>query len=141
MAKTFEQQVASFTDGGERALLAVARDAISEVAEQANTPVSKGGRMRVDTGFLRASAVAELNQIPSGPTEGRARSAGETGAIYSPNAESLNLVLAKMKLGDTVFFGWTARYAKYRETYDAFLETALQNWQGIVNVSIRKFRR
>lgn len=137
----FEDTVNKFADKGAEKLLAVARDAINSVVEQANTPVSKGGRMRVDTGFLRASGVAELNQIPSGPTEGRARSAGETGEIYHPDSGNLNLILAKMKLGDTVFYGWTARYAKYRETYDGFLETALQNWQSIVNVSIRKFQR
>lgn len=146
---TFEEQVGAIVDKKKRQLLAIARDAVSNVIEIAQTPVAKGGKIRVDTGFLRSSGVAALDQIPSGPSEGRRRGAneGSHGDVLTDyhmegnvmNGESLNIVLAKWKLGQTLFFGWTAKYAKVRETYDGFLESALQGWQGIVDVSIKKF--
>lgn len=143
MAKSFEEQINAFADKTEAKILAVAREAIDGIVEQAQTPVAKGGKMRVDTGFLRASGVGALNQMPVGPTNRRKRAQDETGVLaeYRVNGESLNLVLAKMKIGDSVYFGWTAKYAKVRETYDGFLETALQNWQNIVDVSIKKFSK
>lgn len=137
----FEEQIEGFVNNSQKKLLNVARDAIATTVEDAETPVAKGGRMRVDTGFLRSSGAAALNEIPSGPTKGRKRSQGESGEFYTRDGTSLNIALAQMKIGDTVFYGWTAKYAKIRETYDGFLETALQKWQNTVNFSIKKFSR
>lgn len=115
-------------------MLAVVRTAITDTIEEAQTPVAKGGRMRVKTGFLRASGGAALNAAPQGPSK------GDPDGNYTWNIESLNTVLANMKLGDAFYFGWTARYAKYREVYDGFLETAVQNWQTNVNRATNYFR-
>lgn len=118
-------------------MLAVVRSAISDTIEQAQTPVAKGGRMRVKTGFLRASGGAALNAVPTGPRTGDRKAPDN---YYSWKVESLNAVLARMKLGDTFYFGWTAHYAKIREVYDGFLETSVQNWQTQVNKAVQKFR-
>lgn len=115
-------------------ILAVVRQAISEVAEDAQTPVAKGGRMRVKTGFLRASGVASLNAAPTGPRS------GDKKGTYTWDGETINTTLAKMKIGDAFYFGWTAYYAKYREVFDGFLETATQNWQTHVDKAVQFFR-
>jgi len=121
-------------------MLDVTRIAVSSVIEDAQTVKAKGGKMRVDTGFLRASGLASLNTLPSGPSKGRKRTPTEIGVLpeYSIFGESLNLVLAKMKLGDTFYWGWTANYARYREIYDGFLDTALQKWQQFVDDAVKK---
>lgn len=115
-------------------MLAVVRTAISDTVEEAQTPVAKGGRMRVRTGFLRASGGAAINTAPTGPSR------GDPKGNYTWKIESLNTVLSAMKLGDAFYFGWTANYAKYREVYDGFLESAVQNWQTHVNRAVNYFR-
>ncbi|RUW55657.1 hypothetical protein EOA32_00925 [Mesorhizobium sp. M1A.F.Ca.ET.072.01.1.1] len=100
----------------------------------AQTPVAKGGRMRVDTGFLRASGQASLNGVPTGPVR------PEAGKTYSYNENSVIAALSKLRFGANFFFGWTANYAKYREAYDGFLEGALQRWQQTVNEVVAEIK-
>lgn len=140
---SFEKQVASIAKKTEEKMLAAARQAIDDLVRQAETPVAKGGKMRVDTGFLRNSGVAAINQMPVGQTEGVRRKGNQTGVIYSSpvNGDNLQTTLARWKLGETFFYGWTARYARIRETYDGYLETALQNWPSIAGVAISKVRK
>ena len=126
-------------------LLAVVRTAISNVVDDAQTPVAKGGKMRVDTGFLRSTGLADVGKVPIGPSvspdhattqyprRGKAQS-------YTYDGQFLNIALSKMKIGDTFYFGWTANYAKYREAYDGFLESALQKWQTHVDNAITRLR-
>lgn len=118
----------------EARMLAVMRQSIANVVEDAQTPVAKGGRMRVKTGFLRASGLASLNAAPSGPR------VGDKKKTYAWEGESVNTVLAKMKIGDAFYFGWTAGYAKYREVFDGFLESAIQKWQNHVDTAVQYFR-
>jgi hypothetical protein len=110
-------------------LEAVMRASLNDVVENAQTPVARGGKMRVDTGFLRASGRASIGGWPTGP-DVRLPTAGPNS--YSYDADAIVAVLAKMVIGDTFFFGWTANYAQYRELYDGFLEAALQHWARIV---------
>lgn len=87
--------------------------------------------MRVDTGFLRASGTASLNGMPTGPVRGDPKAKP---GQYDDGSGTGNvmLVLAQMSLGAVFFFGWVANYAKYREAYDGFLESAVQQWPKIV---------
>jgi peptidoglycan hydrolase-like protein with peptidoglycan-binding domain len=111
----------------EKRMLALMRQSLQDVIENAQTPTGKGGRMRVDTGFLRASGRASLTGMPSGPVR------GEPDQKYSYSDESAVIaILGQMKLGQTLHFGWTANYAKYRELFDGFLEGALMHWARIV---------
>lgn len=134
MMKNLVGDVDKFIINTEERMLAVARQSISAVIEDAQVPVAKGGRMRVKTGFLRSSGLAELNTVPVGPTR------GDPDGRYNWTADKLNLVLARMKLGDVFYFGWTANYARTREVFDAFLETAVQKWQTHVNNAVSYFR-
>ena len=124
---SFEAQVKELVDNTDDKLLAVFRESIQRVVDVAQTPVAKGGRMRVDTGFLRASGMASTNGMPSGPTR------NEAGAQFAYSDADVIVTLARMKPGDTFFFGWTAVYAKYREYEDGFLRLAAQQWPTIVN--------
>lgn len=93
--------------------------------------------MRVDTGFLRASGRMSLTGMPTGPAT---KPDGAKKDQFTPMFSSSLIGLAEAKLGATIFVGWTAKYAKYREVKDAFLETALQNWQQIVDINVAKLR-
>ena len=118
---TFTAQIKAFTDRAHEKLEAVVKQSAQEVFSIAQTPVAQGGRMPVDTGFLRNSLVAELN-----------------GATVSGGVDAYVLAVASMDLGDVVFGGWTANYARFQE-YGAqgregrfFMLGAAQQWQAIV---------
>jgi hypothetical protein len=121
MAK-FSAQVDKIVLATKKRQLALMRQSLQETVDVAQTPVAKGGRMRVDTGFLRASGQSSLNGMPTGPQR------GAEGGAYNWKENQTELTLAGMDLGSTFFFGWTANYAKYREAFDGFLETAVQGW-------------
>lgn len=145
MADSFDVIMDKFVADSKDKMIAVVKNSIKEVVQDAQTPLSKGGKIHVDTGFLRSSGQAQLNQIPSGQTEGRQRAEGELGVLpeyaVPDNADYILSTLAKMKIGDTFYFGWTARYASTREIYDGFMESAVMKWKEIVDNQIRRLRR
>lgn len=134
----FETVIDKLIIDTEAKLLAVIRTAISDTVEEIQTPVAKGGKMRVDTGFLRSSGVSKLGQLPEGPGRGEPHAAKGS---YSWTGDALGVTLAKMVIGDTFYFGWTAKYAKYREAYDGFMESGLMNWQTHVDNAVARFRK
>lgn len=93
-------------------------------------PMNKGGRMRVDTGFLRASGAISYTGMPTGPER------GEPDQRYDYEVSVTRDKLETLELGNTIYFGWTASYARIREAYDGFLEGALQNWSKYVNRNV-----
>ena len=130
-----------FGENAEQVALDVTKESIEDVIEEANKPVSAGGRMRVDTGFLRSSGVGAVNQIPSGPSEGIKRKAGQTGIIYNYTIQPVLSALINLKDGDTFYYGWTARYAEIREAYDGFVASAVQKWDEIVDNNVRRLKK
>lgn len=122
----------------EKRLEAVVRGSIQDLVINAQTPVAQGGRMRVDTGFLRASGRASLEGWPSGPNikpkEAKPNS-------YTYNGKAVSATLLNMKIGDTFYFGWTANYAEYRELYDGFMEGSMRHWQRYVAFNTDKARQ
>lgn len=135
--KSFSAQVEDIVAVSEKRMVALMRQSLQDVINNAQTPVAKGGRMRVDTGFLRASGQASLNGMPTGPTR------GERDAPNSYNFDDRNVEvrLGELKFGATFFFGWTAEYARYRELFDGFLEGALQHWARIVAINTDTIRQ
>lgn len=147
MVDKFTAQIDKIVENTKEKMLNVVKDSIQEVIFDAQKHVNDGGKMRVDTGFLRSSGVASLNSIPSGESKGRKRRKNEEGVLpeYMTDKKGLKGVtvedaLIKMKIGDTFYFGWTAKYAKYRETYDGFLDSALQKWKETVDHFVRKVK-
>jgi hypothetical protein len=139
MAKNFTAAVDEWVQKSQARMLAIAQTAIQSVIDDAQTPVAKGGRMRINTGFLRASGQASLNGFPTGP-EQKPAGAGP-GSIVWAGEQNVTLVLMQLAPGDSFFFGWTANYAKYREAKDAFLDLAVQRWQEYVNAAVAEAKR
>ena len=130
MAKTFSAQVDDWIAKSERLSMAVLQQATQAVINEANTPVAKGGRMRVDTGFLRNSLKANIGSMPSG-----ASSPGNW------DDSEVVLTLIRMQPGQVFYAGWTANYARPREHYDGFLRMATQKWQDQVDAAARQLRQ
>lgn len=130
--------VEDFVKESEARMLAVMRQSLADVVENSQTPTREGGRMRVDTGFLRASGRANLNGWPSGES---VRPIGAKPNQFSYNGEAVTATLLKMKFGDTFHYGWTAEYAPIRELYDGFLEASLQNWSRYVAFATDTLKR
>lgn len=123
---TFSAQVDAFVAETTKRITALGKQSVVELIEEVQTPRAKGGKMRVDTGFLRASGQLSLTGMPTGPERGDLDKKYTTAPIGLVD-------LAGWRPGQTIWFGWTAHYAKYREAYDGFLISGIQNWQAIVN--------
>lgn len=128
MSNSFEAQVDKIVVNTEKRLTLVMQQSLLNAVNEMQTPTAKGGRMRVDTGFLRASGQSSLNGMPTGPSRNMN---GQTNIIWNEN--QTELVIAKLTFGSTFFFGWTANYAKYRNAFDGFLDVTVQRWQQIVD--------
>jgi len=112
----------------EARLDAVWKTAAQDIAREVQTPRAKGGKMPVDTGYLRNSFAADVNSTP----------AGNGNSPYS--AGPISIVINRAKIGDRVVFGWNAQYSIYMEARYSFLRSAAQNWQQIVDKSAQKVR-
>ncbi len=123
-----QADIDEFIKVSEKRMIAVMQQSIQDVVNEAQQPITKGGRMRVDTGFLRSSGQHSIGSIPTGPTKGENKLPNS----YQYDSGPLITTLSKLKFGDVFFFGWTAGYAEVREVYDGFLGGALQNWARIV---------
>lgn len=132
MTLNFSAQVSDIVRRNEIKVDALIKTAVQDVIDDAQLSDDKGGRMRVDTGFLRASGQISLTGMPSGPER------GEATGTYNPADENVALTLAGVKAGDTVYFGWTANYAAAREFYDGFLSGAVQKWQRFVDAACKR---
>ena len=106
------------------------------------TPRSAGGRLRVDTGFLRASLMASTAAMPSISPTARPVEGGK----YVYNEGQVEAVIAGAEVGDTLYSGYTASYAAAREfgargqPPDAFVRMAAQNWGMIVDRNTAKVK-
>ena len=124
----FSASVAGFGARATQRATAILRESAQRVIEEAQTPTAKGGKMRIDTGFLRASGQASNTGMPYGPSD----------KSEAPGQFDYTLVIAQAKLGGTIYWGWSAGYALYREFHDGFMRSAAQNWQAIVNQVARE---
>lgn len=128
--KPFAAQIAELAEKTLEQQRAVMSASIQDVIEAAQLPVAQGGRMPVDTGFLRNSLVSELN-----------------GSKVAEGPESYTLVAAQIEPGDTARFGWPAEYAMrieygfvgedslgrtFNQQGKFFVEGAAAQWQEIV---------
>jgi len=114
-----------------RRMTAVMRTSAQSVINEAQTPKGKGGNLPLDTGFLRASGQASLDGMPTGPgrlSEGR------------PDGEDTSLVINRAFPGDTIFFGWTAVYARVQEQKNGFMRRAAMNWRAHVLGAVQEVR-
>lgn len=135
MVERFSVTLERFAEKSEQRMKAVMQMSVQDVIDDAQLSVAKGGRMRVDTGFLRASGTASLTGMPSGPVRGDKD-------FYADDSAAIELVIAGFGPGKTFWFGWSANYARAREAKDAFLRMAAQRFPFYVkkNIQIAKAR-
>lgn len=133
----FTATVAAWATRSEKVMGAIRNESVKRVIQDAQLSDDKGGRMRVDTGFLRSSGQLSLSGMPTGPIR-PADDAIKNDPRYdvSPSV----LILAGAKLENTLYFGWTANYAAYREWHDGFLRIAVQKWPSIVNAVVGELK-
>jgi len=144
---TFTVEVDAWVLECKERLLKVARQSISDVIEEAQTPgpsvanpsVSEGGKMPIDTGFLRASGRSNIGSMPYGPNRGVKNEKYPSPDEYKTEGTT-SVNLAKLAVGDVYYFGWGAEYAPVIELRYGFLDSALQNWQAIVSRNAAKLK-
>ncbi|MBB3234439.1 hypothetical protein [Phyllobacterium endophyticum] len=139
---SFSAQVAAFAEKIPGAVEAVFKESVQELVAEMQTPIGQGGRMRVDTGFLRASLMASTAAMPAispnrKPVDGQS---------YGYDAGQIEAVILGSDINDTLFFGYSAAYAGHREygsngqTPDAFVRSAAQRWDSIVEMKARELK-
>lgn len=135
--ESFAAQVEDWANRTEAQLLDITRRSIQDLVENhMQVPIAQGGNMPVDTGFLRNSGMAALNAWPIGEAE---KPKDAKPGQFSWNASSLVLALANMKMGDTLFFGWVANYARKQELRNGFLEGSTRKWSDIVAKNAKEY--
>jgi len=139
MARTWKKKsltapVDNFVRKSKARTEAVWKESTKRLIFYIQTPRAKGGRMRVDTGFLRASGQASLTGLPSGPAR------PDDGRTYHNVPDITVVAIAKAQLGGKIWFGWTANYARVREYYDGFLRGGVAEWKRIVGEVVRDLK-
>lgn len=141
MAKvSFSATIAEWAKKVPEAAEAVRNDAVQATVKEMQTLDREGGRMRFRTGFLWASLMASTSAMPR--IDPKAKPVD--GQTYSYDAGTIEAVLLGADLKDTLYFGYTASYAAAREygargqAPDAFVRSAVQNWQNNVNASAKR---
>lgn len=131
--KSFAAQVSEAVAKYEKRMEATFKSSVQDLVEEVTKPVAKGGRMRVDTGFLRSSLMASTAQMPLA-NAARPRD----GTNYDLDEGAIEAVIIGAELGDTIYLGFTANYARPREYYDGFVEGAALQWAQIVDRNAKK---
>jgi len=137
---SFSGQIAAFNRKVTQRYRTVAKTAVQETVSMAQRVRDEGGRMRVDTGFLRASIQAAVGNMPSGPTENENKKKYPIGSIVAGEPVSVTLVRWNPDREEVLYIGWTANYARYREAQDGFLRGAVELWDVTVNSAVAKVR-
>lgn len=96
--KSFSASVKAFAGRTKQQMRDVFAEAVQDVVEDAQTPKAKGGRMPVDTSFLRNSLASGLN-----------------GSFGPVGPDSYVVTLSELEIGDIARFAWTASYARRME--------------------------
>jgi len=126
MTKSFSAQVDDWIKKVKGLEEAIFLKSVEKTIEIAQTPVAKGGRMRIDTSYLRNSGTTTLNAPVATVTFNLNKDAGL-------NRDDSIAVIAGADITDTIYFTWTANYARIREQKDGFRLGAMQEWQTTVN--------
>lgn len=143
MAKlSFSAQVKAWADKVPEAVEAVWKESTKEVVKDMQRLTTEGGRMRFKTGFLQSSLLSSTTAMPT--IDQNALPAPN--ATYVWDADVVEAVINSAEIGQTIFLGYTAAYAAFREyganghPPDGFVRLAVQNWAGIVDKNAKKVK-
>jgi len=138
---SFSGAVGAWVSASKQRVLAVRNEAAQRIVEEMQTPGpsvanpggGQGGRLPIQTGFLRASLLAiNGTALPS------VRLNPNPDARYTYDEGQVGLVIADAAISDTLSFIYTANYSKYMEEKYAFVRLAAQNWGNIVATVARE---
>lgn len=145
---SFQGEIDKQVANTKKRMLMVMKQSLLIAVNEMQTPVSKGGKMRVDTGFLRASIQVSLNGVPGGPNASfngtDTKPKGSTPGQFDDGNRKypqIEVTIGKMKFGSNLYVTWTANYAKYREAHDGFVYSTIQRWQQIVDAVVAEAKR
>lgn len=131
----FSQKVQDFATKAPKLFEFVWHASMKDLVEEMQTPRASGGNMPVWTQFLRASLMASTSHMPAMIKGHRPASMD---ARYPYNPAPLLAVIEGAKMGQTVYFGYTADYAAYQEYGTRYFQgrrfrtKAAQQWPSIV---------
>lgn len=135
----FQDQTRRATARMDKRMKAAAQLSVQRVVERAErVEGEQGGRMRIDTGFLRASGGAALGTMPRGPARNPGRKKYPLGTTLT--GMPLPVALAQWDFTKPLNYGWTANYALAREAKDKFVVGAAQLWPRIVKQAISEVK-
>ena len=134
---SFSRDVKRFTEKYQKRLKATARTAVQDLEGEISTVTGDGGRLRVDTGFLRASFGWNVGSLPSGPSE---NPGGNFPAGQTISGEPLPVALAKWDFSQPLYGGFTANYARPREARDGFVRGGVEKWDQIVDSAAKRVK-
>jgi hypothetical protein len=126
---SFEAEVQFLVNKTEKNMLRVMQASIQDVVDASQKPRGKGGRMPIDTGFLRASGQGSYSGMPSGPVRGDKKEPNS----YTYDSGPIGVLINGLTVGKTFYFGWTANYARIQNLRTGFLDAAVQRWQEFVD--------
>ena len=124
---TFTADINKFISASNDRIEAVFKQSAQEVIREAQTDYNKGGNTPIDTSFLINSGQAAIGQLPIGPDE-----QPEGYAVQDWNPGETVTTINRWRVGETLYFGWTANYAQPMENRFKFMRKASQKWQTIV---------
>lgn len=143
---SFGAQVGKWAAQTEQRMTAVFRDAAQTVANEVTTPTGSGGNMPVVTGNLRRSLMASTTAMPTLKSDEEE---------FSGNDGQITLVIAGANIGETIYLGFQAVYARrieygfkgtdslgrvYDQSGAGFVRLTAQRWPKIVAASARKIK-
>lgn len=143
MAQGFKATVDAWVAETKGRVLAVRNECAQRVIEIMQTPVSRGGALPVDTGFLRASLKAV-----AGDPHFALTMAPDAGGVFTWDGGEVALVIAGAAITDTISAVYTANYARrleygfigqdslgrtYNQAGRRFVALAAQQWPRIVS--------
>lgn len=137
----FSVQVDAWVTKTKARMEAVRKESAQRVVEIMQTPgpsvanpgATGGGRMPIDSGFLRSSLQGVI-----GDTLPPVRFKPNGDRKHSYDGGQVNLVIAGSTLGDIIVVAYTANYAKFVEARYAFVRLASQQWPRVVEEVVRE---
>ena len=136
----FSETIARLNGVYKERLRVTMRESTQTTISLAQRVKPQGGRMRVDTGFLRASIQAAVGQMPSGQSKNEEGIIYPVGSVVSGEPVSVSLLRWNPLDGSSFFVGWTANYAQPREHKDGFLRGATEVWDRTVDKTAMRVR-
>lgn len=143
MAK-FTGKLTAWASKSEARADAVFKTAAQDLANEVRVPKGAGGNMPVLTGNLRRSLMASLTEMPS----------VKDGPFFNPD-DQITLTIAGAKVGDTIYMGFQAIYARrmeygfvgedslgrhYNQKGNGFVRLAAMNWPSIVRNAAQRIK-